>query len=254
MARIANFSTAYFNQMFCSVVGVPPSRYLTALRLDAAKRLLVQSDLRVADICFQVGYNSLGTFSSRFTQMVGISPYRFRALSNSASWPTFDQLVQLTDRSFPPVFHSHKQISAGTVRVVRDGNAVHGSGGDPRPVFVGLYRQAIPQGEPVAHTIVLGSSIYLLPAVPDGRYHVFAVSFPWSTEPRSNLLLDPASGDVLVASGDRPLRISNGRLGNHVDLVLRPVEPTDPPLLTAVPHLLLRSRKTPPPLLRRSAS
>ncbi|BCJ62514.1 helix-turn-helix transcriptional regulator [Micromonospora endophytica] len=257
MAEIANLSSAYFNQVFGAIVGIPPSRYLTALRLEAAKRLLVESDLRVTDICFQVGYNSLGTFTSRFTQLVGMSPYQFRVLSRAPEWPSLPQLVSRTGRSFPPVYRSHKQIAVGAIRWSPVGaldselDTTHDV--EPRPIFVGLYRQAIPQGEPVAHTIALGSSTYTLPMVPDGRYHVFAVSFRWSTVPRANALLDAASGDVLVASGDRPLRVVGARFRNHVDLVMRPVQPTDPPLLTAVPHLLVRS-KAPHPLLRRSAS
>lgn len=244
MAEIAHYSAAYFNQLFCATVGVPPSRYLSALRVEAAKRLLVNSNLRVGDICCEVGYRSFGTFSSRFTELVGISPHAFRALSNATPWPDPERLVGLSEHSFHPMFRSHKQAAVGTIQVVSD-DGTSGLATGPMPVFIGLYRHPIPQGEPVAHTITVGSPTYTLPAVPDGRYHVFATSFPWSEDPRANLLLDSHHPHLLVAGGPLPLCVRNGRIRNRVGLSMRSVRPTDPPLLTALPHLLLRSRKTP---------
>src|SRR5262249_48625370 len=63
--------------------GVSPARFLGALRIEAAKRLLIETDDSILDICLRIGYSSLGSFSTRFTQMVGLSPGRYRQLGQS---------------------------------------------------------------------------------------------------------------------------------------------------------------------------
>lgn len=80
MAEVASMSVYHFARIFREQTGLPPATYLAALRLSEAKRLLQETSLSVADICFKVGYNSIGTFTSRFTQVVGMSPGRFRAV------------------------------------------------------------------------------------------------------------------------------------------------------------------------------
>ena len=81
MAEIASMSVYHFARVFREQTGLPPATYLAALRLSEAKRLLIETSLSVADICSKVGYNSIGTFTSRFTQVVGMSPGKFRAVN-----------------------------------------------------------------------------------------------------------------------------------------------------------------------------
>src|SRR2546430_14701048 len=78
MAREALFSKFHFTRIFQRTTGVSPGRFLSALRLQQAKRLLVSTSLNVADISLRVGYNSVGTFSSRFTRSVGLCPTEYR--------------------------------------------------------------------------------------------------------------------------------------------------------------------------------
>ena len=78
MARAAMFSKFHFSRIFRRVTGVSPGRFLSAIRLQEAKHLLVSTTLNVADISLRVGYNSVGTFSSRFTRSVGMSPTAYR--------------------------------------------------------------------------------------------------------------------------------------------------------------------------------
>src|SRR5262245_51420880 len=80
MARIAMFSKFHFSRMFQRVTGVSPGRFLSALRLQRAKQLLLSTSFNIADISHRVGYTSVGTFSSRFTRSVGISPIAYRRL------------------------------------------------------------------------------------------------------------------------------------------------------------------------------
>src|SRR6266545_1373534 len=78
LARAAMFSKFHFSRMFQRVTGVSPGRFLSALRLQKAKHLLVSTTMSVADISVHVGYNSVGTFSSRFSRSVGMSPTTYR--------------------------------------------------------------------------------------------------------------------------------------------------------------------------------
>src|SRR4051812_16749660 len=66
MAHIACFSQYYFDRLFRRVTGISPRRYMAALRMAEAKRLLLNTKLSVTDVCFELGYNSLGTFSASF--------------------------------------------------------------------------------------------------------------------------------------------------------------------------------------------
>src|SRR4026209_2039580 len=67
MSRVAYLSAFHFNRVFHEITGLPPAKFIAAMRLDEAKRLLLNTHLSITDICYDVGYNSLGTFTRRFT-------------------------------------------------------------------------------------------------------------------------------------------------------------------------------------------
>ena len=77
-AREACLSPFHFHRLFAQTFGQTPHDFLTARRIDAAKKLLVQSNLTITEICFEVGYASLGSFSSLFQREVGCSPTDYR--------------------------------------------------------------------------------------------------------------------------------------------------------------------------------
>lgn len=78
MARIACFSKFHFTRMFNAVIGVSPGRYLMFKRVVYAQMLLVKTPYAITAITHQCGYTSIGTFSSRFSDTVGISPTAYR--------------------------------------------------------------------------------------------------------------------------------------------------------------------------------
>jgi transcriptional regulator GlxA family with amidase domain len=87
MAEIAMMSPYHFNRVFRRLTGIPPSQFLGALRLEAAKRLLLTSERSVTEICFEVGYNSLGTFTTRFNQLVGLRQLSYASSLRSSPQP-----------------------------------------------------------------------------------------------------------------------------------------------------------------------
>src|SRR5258706_14962021 len=78
LASVAYLSPSHFHRVFHRLIGIPPAEFLSALRFQAARRLLVTTSLSVTDICFEVGYSSPGSFTSRFTHLVGLSPRLLR--------------------------------------------------------------------------------------------------------------------------------------------------------------------------------
>jgi AraC-like DNA-binding protein len=78
LARIAHVSEAHFIRSFRATFGETPHRYLQRRRVERAMFLLRQTDDSVTDICLDVGFTSLGTFSRTFRAIVGVSPTAYR--------------------------------------------------------------------------------------------------------------------------------------------------------------------------------
>ncbi len=79
LARGALMSPGHFSRSFRAAYGESPYSYLMTRRIERAKALLRRGDLTVTEVCFAVGCTSLGSFSSRFTELVGESPSAYRA-------------------------------------------------------------------------------------------------------------------------------------------------------------------------------
>jgi AraC-like DNA-binding protein len=79
IARQAFFSRYHFLRAFRREFGTTPHQYLVQRRIDAAKELLQSTDKSVTEVCFDVGYGSIGSFSTLFQRHVGVSPQRYRA-------------------------------------------------------------------------------------------------------------------------------------------------------------------------------
>ena len=82
LARTALMSPGHFSRSFKAAFGETPYSYLMTRRIERAKALLRRGDMSVTDVCFAVGCSSLGSFSSRFTELVGESPSSYRARSH----------------------------------------------------------------------------------------------------------------------------------------------------------------------------
>jgi AraC-like DNA-binding protein len=79
IARAALMSTAHFSRRFRAAYGETPYGYLMTRRIERAKALLRRGDMSVTEVCMAVGCTSLGSFSARFTEMVGETPTAYRA-------------------------------------------------------------------------------------------------------------------------------------------------------------------------------
>ena len=88
LARIAHVSEAHFIRTFRATFGETPHRYLQRRRVERAMFLLRETDRSVTDICLEVGFTSLGTFSRTFRDIVGESPTTYRTGAVAADVPT----------------------------------------------------------------------------------------------------------------------------------------------------------------------
>ncbi|GGR06152.1 helix-turn-helix transcriptional regulator [Deinococcus ruber] len=89
LAHDVNMSAGHLSRQFRLAYGESPYSYLMTRRIERAMALLRRGDLSVTDVCFEVGCASLGTFSTRFTELVGMSPsaYRLQVAGGTAGLP-----------------------------------------------------------------------------------------------------------------------------------------------------------------------
>jgi AraC family transcriptional regulator len=222
LADVAIMSPYHFLRTFHEQTGVPPVRFLGALRVEVAKRLLIETDDSVLDICHQVGYTSLGSFSTRFTEMVGLSPGRFRQLGKTfyRDLPALMQVV-----SSCPLPPGAPVLEASVERQHPD-----------QVVFTGLFSTPIPQGRPMSCAVLLerDQQDFRVAAPRSGTAFLFAVAMD-ADAPPVDLLIGGSAVRAAAASG--PLSFDQGPpVGQR--LRLRSLDPLDPPMLLALPLLL----------------
>jgi AraC family transcriptional regulator len=216
MARTALFSKFHFSRIFRQATGVSPARFLSAIRLQAAKRLLISTQLTVADISNMVGYSSVGTFSSRFKSSVGVAPTLYR---QSGGYRT---QIPTDDR----------RNGWGTSSMTVHGDVLPPAEGKAGLVFIGLFPEPIPQGLPIRCAVLGEPGPYQLEDVPQGTWYVLAHS---SAPGDDSVLPDPLSDEQSSWVGvNGPLVVGTGPTVNPVDLQLRPMQVTDPPVLIAL--------------------
>ena len=99
VAAVAHISPAHFSRCFRAVFGESPHRYLQRRRVERSMFLLRESDRTVTDICFDVGFSSVGTFSRTFRQIVGQTPSAYREGHGPIVAPHCVQLAGMRPRS-----------------------------------------------------------------------------------------------------------------------------------------------------------
>lgn len=212
MARTAMFSKFHFSRIFQRVTGISPGRFLSALRLQEAKRLLLATSLTVADISHLVGYNSIGTFSSRFRSSVGVSPTEYRQF-----------------RGFVVPLPSQAPGRDGPTSTVR-GQVWSPPQCRPAHIVVGLFPDRIVQGRPARHVTIAEAGPFVLDDVPEGTWHVLVCSA--ELEPDSGIAGFSEVSEVYVAAHG-PIDVRPGIPVRAADLWLRARCILDPPVLLA---------------------
>jgi AraC family transcriptional regulator len=225
MASIAYISPFHFNRIFRQITGLPPSKFVGSMRLEMAKRMLLTTTRSITDICYEIGYSSPGTFTTRFTQQIGFGPRKLR---------------RLAERLTPASVAGLCEQFAASVNETASGPVVTGVVACQEPyegiIFVGLFKHHVPLCRPVGGTLLTAPGPFRIGPVPDGDYYLLGAALPPSADTIGYLLPDRSRMLVGVAGG--PVRVRDGRVDASVGLTLRPMQLTDPPLLISLPFLL----------------
>jgi AraC-like DNA-binding protein len=221
IADSAMLSRFHFTRLFKKETGLTPGRFLAAVRIHHAKRLIDTTTLSIIEISYEVGYNSVGSFTNSFTASVGVPPGRFRRLSRDGA----------RGLPAPPARpRSGYGTVAGTISLPEGyGNARVYLGAFCTPVVQHPSLAAIvvdvPSGRPVC---------YSLKYVPEGKWHLLAVAVADGIGP------DPqARRTALVGGHGRPtatVAVTDDSVTSAA-VRLRLRTPADPPILLALPEL-----------------
>ena len=233
LARTAMYSKFHFTRIFQRVTGLTPGRFLSAVRLQKAKQLLTSTSLTVTDISHMVGYNSVGTFSSRFAYSVGVPPRTYRRLGGCRPWVSF----------------KGRRSNSGRRAVMRSRSTVRGNvsftdATCSGPIFVGLFAGKIPEGEPVRCTILSRRGPYVLEDVPPGTWYAMACC-PQSPQDWQDLGRRMAPVDAYTQAPRQegmsvgfhgPITVHPGMV-RLADIEIHPMCTIDPPVLVALPDM-----------------
>ncbi|OKJ46213.1 hypothetical protein AMK25_06805 [Micromonospora sp. TSRI0369] len=225
LARLAPFSPFYFHRVFKQATSMTPARFLAALRMAEARRLLLRSSLTVTAISAQVGYSSVGTFTTQFRRWVSLPPERFRQLAR--------QLAGVSVAALLPVIRGRAIVAGQGPRALMHLDTVdlpglllaavapHDGGRNewwtaaPRPLPAALPA-TVPPGEHRARVLLLRPDRDATSALVDGAPDSFLIG-------DADLRIPAEAGDARRTA--RPT----------LTVPVRQVRVTDPPLLSATP-------------------
>lgn len=222
LAAVAGYSPYHFSRIFKDVTGVSPRHYLSALRIEEGKEQLICSTSNsILKTLLNIGFQSLGTFSSKFKQFVGQSPKQFQ--KNAVK---LHQFMNDLDE-FPNGLVADVKLPAVRCKVEAP---EHFKG----LIFVGLFPRPIPDQAPIAGTALrLRQREVTFSGVPPGTYYALAAAIPRSLNPRDYFLLKKN----LRGKAEESIKIPAETFA-EVFIKLRDPLPYDPPILINLPGLL----------------
>ena len=220
LACVAAVSKYHLVRVFDEMTGVSPRYFLACLRMQRAKELLLATNTSVTEVCFEVGYSSLGTFSNTFRDLVGLTPEAFRALPKKLS------LRQFATTVWAYLASDRKLAGPALEGVVANPSRSRGF------IFVGAFTRGVPQGAPYSGTVMVKPGAFRIQRPNLADFYLLAVLVPFTAKLSAMIATLPVG---LVAS----LRVSASDPGaaGKPALRLRPPRATDPPILLALPAL-----------------
>lgn len=224
LARYVSYSPYHFTRIFKERIGLSPLYYVSSLRLQKAKDLLLRTNLNIRDIGLEIGQQSLGTFTTRFTERVGMTPSDFRNSTPQAD-NYFRTLRKLTDwRTSLPVLNQHARIE-GTVLAEIPFEGV---------ILIGLFARPIPEGFPLYGTVLSSLGEFCFTDVKPGTYYLMATSVSWGMKAMDFLL----PHTTLRTRSKEPIIVRPYSSVPHQQVMLHVPRLDDPPILISLPLLM----------------
>ncbi|WP_221568755.1 helix-turn-helix domain-containing protein [Alkalihalobacillus sp. TS-13] len=232
LARHAAYSKFHFTRIFKERMGLAPQYYISAIRLQKAKDLLLCTDLSVRDIGLEIGQESLGTFTTRFTERVGVTPSQFRNSKKEVN----NYLSMLQDWTLS------KSMSTHTTSLAKasEGGKIQGTVQADVPfsgfIFVGLFAKPIFEGFPLYGTMLSSLGDFRFTGVKPGAYYLMATSVSKKMQGIDILF----SYKSLQAGLKEPIIIEPYSPVPFQKMNLRSPRLDDPPIISSLPYLIDR--------------
>lgn len=224
LAKYAGYSPYHFARIFKERIGLPPLYYVSSLRLQKAKDLLLRTNLSIRCIGLEIGQQSLGTFTTRFTERVGVTPSDFRNSTQQAN-DHLRSLKKLSDWSpWPSESNQHHTIK-GTVHAEIPFEGV---------ILIGLFARPIPEGLPLYGTLISSLGEFCFADVKPGTYYLMATSVSWGMKAMDFLL--PQT--TLRTRSKEPIIVRSDSFVPHQQVMLHVPRLDDPPILISLPLLM----------------
>jgi AraC family transcriptional regulator len=218
LAKVAHCSPWHLDRIFADATGLTPMRYLSLLRIEMAKLLVINSNQRIIEIAYDVGYNSLGSFGKRFTELVGMSPRQLRKAADRFDCQRWrDALEDACSAQFYP--SGIPSSMCGALSFDIDTADTDGWS------FVAAVTSDYPCARPATCTVARVPGLFRLAPLPAGRYTIVAIAFPRNSDTR----------DILTQRASPRARIEDIRIAQRaspagVDIVLHAPRMDDAPL------------------------
>lgn len=225
LASYIGYSPYHFSRIFKEHIGLPPLYYVSSLRLEKAKDLLLHTHLSIRDIALEIGQQSLGTFTTRFTERVGVSPSTFRNSRDEVDERLL-ALQRLSDwRQSMPVLNPNATIE-GTVHAQAPFQGV---------ILIGLFAKPIPEGLPLYGTLLPSLGPFRFTDVKPGTYYLMATSVQWGMQAVDVLL---TQSTTLRTRSREPIVVTPYTKVPPLEVTLHVPRLDDPPILISLPLLM----------------
>ncbi|WP_239003944.1 helix-turn-helix transcriptional regulator [Nocardia panacis] len=211
LADVAKYSKYYFVRRFHVETRCSPVRFLSAVRMARSKYMLATTSTNVSDIAHAVGYLSYGTFTSRFTESVGLSPAQYRRHARG--------------EEFPLRWSRSPAIKAPAPGTSLTGRLVEPCGAPVRLAYLSIFSAANPLSSAAALVIVANQGSFTLTGLTPGKWVARAITPPATSDSRP--LRDYRAGSCEFQLDTRA----------HLDITIPLAERTirTPPFLLALP-------------------
>lgn len=232
VADAVGYSPFHLARRFKAEVGLAPMQWLAAQRFLRARQLLLGSDASVTDICMEVGFSSLGTFTRRFTSEVGLGPSEFRRLPDRLS----DDPAKLAH--VPGMDPAGGRLS-GRIRFTAAARVLVGA--DP-VIYIGPFAERAARGRPICGSHLRGSDVFGFTDIPPGTYWLLASAYADDDPLRPLTEPQPVTGGT-----GAPVRIGRGLTGGLQVLMTAPGDWATP-ITVALPALTAERTAARPPI------
>ncbi|MUK88605.1 helix-turn-helix domain-containing protein [Ornithinibacillus sp. L9] len=224
LAKHVSYSPFHFTRIFKERIGLTPHYYISSLRLQRAKDLLLKTDLSIRDIGLEIGQQSLGTFTTRFTERVGVTPSAFR--NSLLQVPNhLSSLKKLNDWEGMNLSKQFPSMVTGTIETPRVFKGI---------ILIGLFEKPIPEGLPLYGTLLSSAGDFYFSDVRPGTYYLLATAV--SFEMHATDILLPHR--TLRAKSNTPITVAPYEDIPHQKIKLREPRLDDPPILISLPLLM----------------